>query len=151
MINPNLSINKDFKEQVKICMKTKFATTTQQHISKKLLKPNTRVLTLVMFYETRKNNSKKLFKVLSFVIYNIISNYVCIDCLGSENFFKVIYVLVLVGGLKHFNESYDKILGFGIPDLLMNLLSCHGFLKKNDYVVIIKILIGCLNTILIKD
>ena len=34
MMNPNLSINKAFKEQVKICMKTTFYTTTQQHISK---------------------------------------------------------------------------------------------------------------------
>ena len=33
MMNPNLVINKDFKEQVKICMKTKFATTIQSHIS----------------------------------------------------------------------------------------------------------------------
>ena len=54
MMNPNLSINRDFNEQVKICTKTTFGTTTQQHISKILLKPNTRVLALVMFYETRK-------------------------------------------------------------------------------------------------
>ena len=43
-MNPNLIINKAFKEQVKICMKTIFSKTTQQHISKILLKPNTRVL-----------------------------------------------------------------------------------------------------------
>ena len=29
-------------------------------------------------------------------------------------------------------------MGFGITDLLMNLLSCHGFLKNNDSVVILK-------------
>ena len=33
MMNPNLSINKYFKEQVKICMKYIFGTMTQQHIS----------------------------------------------------------------------------------------------------------------------
>ena len=84
MMNPNLSIKKSFKEQLKICMKTTFVTMTQQHISKILLKPNTRVLSLVMFYETRQKKSKKNSKVLSCVMYTIISNYFCIDYLGSE-------------------------------------------------------------------
>ena len=39
-MNPDLSINKAFKEQVKICMKTAFGTMTQQNISKILLKKN---------------------------------------------------------------------------------------------------------------
>ena len=29
-------------------------------------------------------------------------------------------------------------MGFGIPDLLLNLLSCQGFLKNNESVVILK-------------
>ena len=29
-------------------------------------------------------------------------------------------------------------MGIGIPDLLLNLLSCHGFLKNNESVVILK-------------
>ena len=87
MMNSNLSINKAFKEQVKICMKTTFHTTSQQHISKIILKPNTKVLALVMFYDTRKKQSKQMFKVLSCVIYKITSNYVCIDYLCSEDFF----------------------------------------------------------------
>ena len=53
MKNPSLSINKAFKEQVQICMKTTFGTMTQQYISKILSKTNTRVLELVMFYDTR--------------------------------------------------------------------------------------------------
>ena len=36
------------------------------------------------------------------------------------------------GGFKHGNKSYDKILGIRIPDLLMNLMSCHGFLRKKN-------------------
>ena len=87
-MNPNLSINKAFKEQVKIFMKNTFATITQSHISKILFKPDTRVLALVMFYETITKNAKKMFKVLSCVIYKIRINYVCIDYLGSENVFK---------------------------------------------------------------
>ena len=29
-------------------------------------------------------------------------------------------------------------MGLVIPDILLNLLSCHGFLKNNDSVVILK-------------
>ena len=56
MINPNLSINKAFKEKVTKCMKTKFGANTQQHISKILSEKNTRVVALFMFYETRKKS-----------------------------------------------------------------------------------------------
>ena len=49
MMNPNLSINKAFKDQVKICLKNTSGIMTQQHISKILLKPNTRVLSLSNF------------------------------------------------------------------------------------------------------
>ena len=34
--------------------------------------------------------------------------------------------------------NYNNLFGIGIPDLLSNMLSCHGFLKNNDYVVILK-------------
>ena len=49
------------------------------HISEILLKPNTRVLALVIFYDNRKKNAKKMFIVMSCVIYTIISKYVFID------------------------------------------------------------------------
>ena len=62
------------------CIKATFGAITQPHISKILSKTNTRVLELFMFYETR----PKHIKVLSCVIYTIISNYVHIDYLGSE-------------------------------------------------------------------
>ena len=42
------------------------------------------------------------------------------------------------GGFKYGNKSYNKILGIGIPDLLMNLMSCHGLLKNENSVVIFK-------------
>ena len=34
--------------------------------------------------------------------------------------------------------DYNNLLGIGIPDLLLNLLSCHGFFKNSCSVVIIK-------------
>ena len=87
MINPNFSINKAFKEQVTKCMKTAFGAIIQQHISKILSKNNTRVFALFMFYETRQKKPKKLFTVLSCVIYKIISNYVKTDYLCYESIF----------------------------------------------------------------
>ena len=35
-------------------------------------------------------------------------------------------------------KKINRILGIGIPDLLMNLLLCHGFLKNMNSVVILK-------------
>ena len=109
MINPTLNINKVFKEQVTKCMKTTFGEIAQSHISIILAKKNTRVLALLMFYETRKN-PKKVFKVLSYVIYTIIRNYVCIDYLASES--KQLSELPVGsgGGFKHEDKNYDKIL-----------------------------------------
>ena len=83
MMNKNLSINRVFKEQVKVCLKTTFSTSTLSHISKILLKPDTRVLVLVIFQNNRKN-AKKRFRLLSCVIYTIIRHYVYIDYLSSE-------------------------------------------------------------------
>ena len=69
-MNPNFSIKKYFKEQVKICMKNTFATTTQSRISKILLKPDTRVLALVMFHENRKKCKENVQSVELCNIYN---------------------------------------------------------------------------------
>ena len=83
MINPNLNINKALREQVDKCMNTKFGPITQSHIRATSEKNKTRVLELLMSYETRKN-TKKAFRVLSCVIYTIIKNYVCIDYLACQ-------------------------------------------------------------------
>ena len=79
-----------------------------------------------------------MFKVLSCVIYTIISNCVCIDCLGSERE-KLSASRIGPGGCyKNFNRTYDNVLGIGIPDMLNNLLSFRGFLKNKGSVVILK-------------
>ena len=74
MMNPKLHKKKGFREQVKVCLKTTFIPSTNAHISKILLKDNTRVLALVMFYKNRKINTWKMFIVLSCVIYKINKN-----------------------------------------------------------------------------
>ena len=61
MINPTLNINKAFKEQVNKCMNNLFDAITQPNIKTRLEKKRTRVLALLMFYETR-TNTKNLSK-----------------------------------------------------------------------------------------
>ena len=65
-------------------MKNTFGPDTNTHIAKTLSKNNTRVLALVIFYDSGKKIISTLFRVLSCVIYTIINKYVCIDYLGSE-------------------------------------------------------------------
>ena len=79
-----------------------------------------------------------MFRVLSCVIYTIIEKYVCIDYLGSEKSKLSDLCLGCTWSNKHNGMDYDNVLGIGIPDILLNLLSCHGFLKNNDSVVILK-------------
>ena len=83
MINPNLNINKSFRQQLDKYMNNTFGPITLPHIRAKLSKKKTRVLALLMSYETRKNDGK-YFKVLNCVIYKIINNYVCIGYLSCE-------------------------------------------------------------------
>ena len=46
---------------------------------------------------------------------------------------------VVSGGCsKHGDKCFDKILGIVIPDLLMNLMYCRGFLKNINSAVILK-------------
>ena len=76
--------------------------------------------------------------MLSCVIYTIIDKYVCIDYLGSKKSKLSDLKIGRTGSSKHNVMDYNNWLGIGIPDLLLNLLSCHGFLKNNDSVVILK-------------
>ena len=52
-------------------MHTTFGEITPFFIKSILSKDNTRVLALLMFYETRGYNNKKYFRVLSCVVYRI--------------------------------------------------------------------------------
>ena len=127
MLNPHLNKYKAFKDQVKSCLSSTFGADTNKHINKTLMKRDTRVLSLVVFYELGNINPGKMFKVLSCVIYTIIDRYVCIDYLGTE--IKKISELRLGCTLKTKNEGmeYENLFGIGIPDILLNMLSCHRF------------------------
>ena len=78
MLNSVLKIKKAFREQVESNMALTFSYKTMTPIRKVLRKENTCVISLLIFYENRKN---MIFKVLSSVIYCIIANYECDDYL----------------------------------------------------------------------
>ena len=63
MIHPNVHMNKAFREQVKVCLKNTFGTSNTAHIGNMVLKENTRVLALVMFYENRKKYKENVQSV----------------------------------------------------------------------------------------
>ena len=69
---------------MKACLSNTIGADTNKHINKILLKRNTRVIALVVHYEHGNLNTRKMFKVLSCVIYTIIDRYICIDYLCTE-------------------------------------------------------------------
>ena len=122
---------------MKVCFKHTFGPDTNIHIGKTLSKKNKSVSIGYILWEWEKF-IRKLFRILSSVICTIIKKYVCIDYLGSEKS-KLSYLKIgCTGSSKHNGMDYNNILGIGIPYLLLNLLSCHGFLNNNDSVVILK-------------
>ena len=112
---------------MKVCLKNIFGPDTNNHIAKTLSKNNTRVLALVIFCESGKKIIRKPFRVLSCVIYTIIDKYVCIDSLASDKSKLGYLKTVWTGSHKHNGMDHNNLLVIGIPDLLSNLLSCHGF------------------------
>ena len=58
------------------------------------------MLGLLIFYETRQN-PKKVFKVLSCVIYTKISNYICIDDLACKPRRRDELPVAIGEGFKH--------------------------------------------------
>ena len=68
---------------------------------------------------------QELFKVLSCVIHIFIENYVCIDYLACQS---NQFCDICIDG-NYLEIGFNKLLGIGIPDLLMDLLLCPGFTK----------------------
>ena len=52
IMSPNLNMNKVFRYQVNVCMKTTLSTSTMTPISKMFLKPSIIVIALVMFFDS---------------------------------------------------------------------------------------------------
>ena len=84
MINTCLNVNKAFREQVQNFMYTAFGEITQSFIKSILENNNISVLALIMYYETREENPRRDFIVLSCAIYVTIKNYICIYYLSCQ-------------------------------------------------------------------
>ena len=73
-----------------------------------------------------------VYRVLSCVVYYLIDNYVFIDYLSFQ-----LKTLSSISYKPKFGDtSFNILLGIGITELLLNLVSCHGFMKKPDSTVI---------------
>ena len=78
-----------------------------------------------------------MFKVTEAVIYTIIDKYICLD-----------HLVLLQGKLSKHDDNFKNIKfnnmsGLGVPEILMNIVSCHGYVKSSISTVILK----CCNTL----
>ena len=72
---------------------------------------NTCVIPLVIFYENRTKNAKKVYRVLSCIFYSVIENYVWDLCCHYKTVSDT-------SSYKLFeNKSYIELLGIGIPEV----------------------------------
>ena len=81
-----------------------------------------------MFYKNRK---KMMYKVAGAVIYCILEQYLCLYDIGliQERIYN--YSKTTKG------KIYGNIYGIVIPDILINLVSCHGISTDNQVIKIL--------------
>ena len=90
-------------------------------------------MALIMIYETVGISIKNIFIVLSCVVYTIIENYVFIDYMSCQS-----KTLSNISNYKTFKETnFNLLIGIDITELLLNLISCHGFMLKSNSTVIL--------------
>ena len=77
------------------------------------------VISLIMFYH---NRMTVVYKVIVSVIYSYVDTFICIDYMG-------ILQHKLSTSDKKFKNNFNDFSGLGIPEILMNIMSCHGFQK----------------------
>ena len=67
-----------------------------------------------------------MYKIIRAIIYTIIDEYICLDYLGllQEKLSK---------HDKNFRKTkFNDLSQLGMPDILMNIISCHGFVKSSS-------------------
>ena len=84
--------------------------------------------------------------MLSCIVYSLIYNYVCIDYLSyqSKTFSS------LLSKPKFEDISFNILLGIGITELLLDLVSFYGFMKKPNSTVILNLRSLLINNYLAK-
>ena len=90
------------------------------------MKKNTSVMALIIIYENNEKKPKNIYRVLRCIVYTITDNYVCIDHLSCQS--KNLSAISCDPKFK--DTCFNILLGIGIPELLLNLVSCNTFTKK---------------------
>ena len=140
IINPSLYVNKVFIEQVGKCLNTTFDEKTMLPIRYVMKNKNTCVIALIMFYDNKGKKPKKVYP------YSLIENYVCIDYLSCQP-----KTLSSISSNRIFEQaSYNILLDIGIPEILLNLVSCHGFTEKPNAIIILNCQSSLVNNYLEK-
>ena len=90
-------------------------------------------MSLIIFYDNTEVKPKKMYRVLSYVPYSLIENNICIEYLSCQS-----KTFCTISSNRIFKQtSFNILLGIGIPEQLLNLLSCHGFMHKSNTIVIL--------------
>ena len=146
MINSSLNFNKSFRKIFEKLLTSKFHERTTGAIKNCLRVNNTYVIALIISYDNNGIKLKKLYRLLSFFLYSLIDYYVCIDYLSCQS-----KTLSKISSKPIFEKiSYNVFLGIGIPELLLNLVTCHGFVKKPNSTVILNFRSRLVNNYLSK-
>ena len=106
---------------------SEFKAVTVNSIKNELTKRNVSVITLMKFYDKSKI---VIYKVIGSVIYTIVDNCICLDCL---DFSKRSYRNMTITLKTPSSKIYTML---GILEILMNIILCHGFTKSSISTVI---------------
>ena len=146
MINPYINLNRSLREQVQKCLGCYFSTKKMKAIIYCLLNKNTYGMALIMIYENSGKYIRKVYRVLSCVVYTFIDNYVCIEYLSCQP-----KTLCGISNNPTFNEKcFNLLLGIGIPELLLNLVSCNVFIMKLNSTMVLNFQSRLINNYLSK-
>ena len=133
MVNPKLNINKFFKDQFWNFFWKKHFIQVPYLVWNVFNKENTCFIVIVIFDENRTTNPVKLFRVLICIIYYFKDNYVWIEYLGckSKNSSVICFDKICM------DIIHNELIGIVIPELIMNLISFHLFLKDTNSTVVL--------------
>ena len=85
---------------------------------KVLKKDNISILAFIMLYV---NKNTTMFKVLGSAIYFIMKEDIC------GNYLSLYQDTLLLAHKGFENTAFNEISGIGIPEVLMNIMPCSGF------------------------
>ena len=106
MTHPSLKKHRTHREEDIKMFQLEFKLATLNSIKNELSKNNLYVLSFMMFYESI---NTLMYKVIGGVIYTIIDEYICLDCLG-------LLQEILSKHKDNFkNTKFNDLYGLGIP------------------------------------